>query len=78
MFGIDENKEIEEKKAEETKPSLDKTLRVRKLIKNPMRLSMSKVLENFEPYTLTELQLKDKKFMKHINMLVKLKKIEKV
>lgn len=56
----------------------DKPRAVRKLIQNPMRLSMSTVLENDDVYTLTVAERANEEFMKHIQKLIDLKNIERV
>jgi len=61
-----------------TKVVKDYSFKVRKLIRNPMKLSLSIVLRDFEPYTLTTAQLNDEIFMKHIKKLISIKKIERV
>jgi len=65
------------------KPAIKKvvkevSLKVRKLIRNPMKLSLSIVLRDYNPYTLTKAQLDDEIFMEHIEKLISLKKIERV
>ncbi|MHA1304822.1 MAG: hypothetical protein ACTSPI_14085 [Candidatus Heimdallarchaeaceae archaeon] len=54
------------------------SFKVKKLIRNPMKLSLSIVLRDFEPYTLTTAQLNDEIFMEHIKKLISIKKIERV
>jgi len=78
---LEEVQEVEEEKEVEVKSSTaakkGKGCTVRKLIKSPMRLSMTKVLNDNKPYTLKPEEFKDKKFMEHIEKLIELKKIEK-
>ena len=70
-----ETLEVEKQTTKEVKEVF---YQVRKLIKNPMKLSLSIVLKDFKPYILTKAQLEDEIFMEHIEKLIKLKKIESV
>jgi len=51
---------------------------VKKLIANPLRLSMSLVLNNHKPFTLTEELLANEMFMMKIEQLISLEKLERV
>jgi len=70
-------KSVEVKKPA-TKVVKEVSFKVRKLIRNPMKLSLSIVLRDFEPYALTIAQLNDEIFMEHIKKLISIKKIERV
>ena len=66
--------EVEEIKA----PVIDSPRVIKKLIRNPLRLTLSIVLQDFKPYTLLKAQLEDEIFMEHIDKLLSQKKIKKV
>lgn len=62
-----------------SKPIAKKTsFQVKRKIVNPLRLSMSLILSDDKPFTLTEAQLADEMFMTHINHLISLEKLERV
>jgi len=63
-----------EKKPTEKKSSFT----VKKLVKNPVRLSPNVVLHNFSPYELNNLELNNKDFMDKVERSIKQKLIEKV
>ncbi len=71
------------KPAEVKKPTIQKAVKdysfkVVKLIRNPMKISLSIVLNDFKPYALTKVQIDNDIFMEHIEKLISLKKIKRV
>ena len=75
----EETQAVEEVETVETKePTKETSYKVKKLIKNPLKLTLSIVLHNYEPYPLTKAQLEDEIFMEHIEKLKSLKKLERV
>ena len=55
-----------------------KSFTVKKLVKNPVRLSFNIVLRDYMPFTLNNLQLANKVFMATIERSIKQKLIERV
>ena len=73
---VEEVETVEIVKAE--KPTKDTPYEVKKLIRNPLKLSIFLTLNDFEPYTLKKVHLENEIFMEHIDKLISLKKLERV